>query len=201
MRTVRQTVDELRVRLYRPAPPPGAVAAYLDAVRAAQCDRRRPAPGPTPPKHRVSALAGLLAAASAALISGALVAGTSSPQSVRASAGPGASSASGSAADAPDWPPVTGVPIGRLRGDGRAGAGRFSAGGEHAVVSVNCSGEGTFTVRIGPDDPVVLVCDRDAVAFALVASRTPLHRFRLVATTDGPVRWSITVGAIDLPSA
>ncbi len=200
MRVVRQAVDELRVRLYRPAPPPGAVAAYLDAVRAADRLRTTSAsqPSAAPRRRRVPIGAGLLAAVAVLVVGGVLALRTPpAPAGHEA----GGAEAVGTSAPSPGWPPVTGVPIGRLHGEGHAGAARFSAAGEHAVIGVNCTGEGTLSVRIGPDDPVVLVCDRGAVAFALVASRTPLQRFRLEVVPDGPVRWSAAAGAIDLPPA
>ena len=197
MRPVHQagTVAALRSRLYQPDPPDDAVGRYLDALR--QADRRAvPAPSARPARRPSgpAALAGGLLACCVALAAGAAVvpAGATATTAgavrvVRPAAGLEA-------------PPVTGVPLGALHGDGRPGAGRFSAGGEHAVVSVNCTGEGTLVIRVGPDEPVTLVCEAAAVAFALVPSRTGLDRFSVVATPDGPVRWSLSVGGIDLPA-
>lgn len=189
--------EELRLRLYRPDPPDGALEDYLAAMAAA----------PVPPAGRVrrarprvrpgaAALAAAIALTGAvALVVAALGVGALAGRAGARSAPAGPSAAPLSAGGRVPLPPTTGVPLGTLFDDAGSTA-RFDAAGRTAVISVNCVGDGTLSVRVADEPPTVLTCQVGGPALALLPSTTPLHRFAVAVTRDGRVRWSLAAGTL-----
>jgi hypothetical protein len=181
----------LRVRLYRPDPPVGAVDAYLDALRATVPAAAVPPVRPVGPPVRRGRAGGALAAV------GALVTVALGLAVAIASTGPAVADAPPPAAAHLELPPLSGTPIGTLYG-GAGTTALLDGRGATVVVSVNCSGSGTLTVRIDDDAPVVLACEAGGPALAMLSSTTTLHRFTITVARDGPVQWSLTAGALRL---
>jgi hypothetical protein len=186
----RSALTELRLRLYRPDPPVGAVAAYLDALARVPVAPVLPPRVIRPPRH----LARRLGTAAVVI---AAVAGftTLLPVVMRAVVAASIGSPATSTPVAVPYPPTIGVPLGRLAG-GAGTTGRFVAGGSRVVVSVNCTGGGTMTVRIGSQPGTELTCDSAVAALALMTSDTPLDRFTVRVVPDRTVRWTVAVGAM-----
>jgi hypothetical protein len=195
-RSTTASLVELRLRLYRPEPPVGAVAAYLDALRNAPVLRESPpVVDPTPPR-RARALATLvLGACVLGAATGAVLLGRQVPAAVHASTVEAATAGTATSGSRLPAPPLTGVPLGDLFGSGRA-TGTFTANDHRVVASVLCTGSGTIEVRIGAEPPTVLTCQAGLPALAIVASAAPLDRFTIVVTPDGPIRWSLAAGAL-----
>ena len=77
-----------------------------------------------------------------------------------------------------------------------AGARSWSdAHGGSVVVSVNCSGDGTVTLQLAAEAPIVLTCDAGGPAIAMLSSAGALDRFTIAITRVGAVRWSLAAGA------
>lgn len=196
-RSTTAGVAELRLRLYRPDPPAGAVAAYLAALRTQpSLGAAGPAPAAAPRPHgRAMAALGV----GVGVVAAALVAtqvGRQVPTLVAAPTVEVASSASSRSTAAIPEPPLMGVPLGDLSGSGRA-SGRFDANGHLVVASVLCSGVGTLSVRIGTAPPTLLSCVQGPPALAIVAGTGRLDRFTIVVDTDEPIRWSLAAAALD----
>ena len=191
--SVDSSVLELRLRLYRPHPPEGAVEAYLAAIRDVT---------PLPPEERARPDRSRRQALGAAGITIAVLA--------VATAGLGMARQAAAAAVAPARlahtasvlvvPPVPGRPIGELMG-GAATTGLFDARGVRAVVSVLCSGDGTIALRIGDEPPTVLTCEAGGPALAMLQSTEDLERFTLSVTPQPHLTWSLAVGAMELPAS
>lgn len=196
-RSTTTSVAELRLRLYRPEPPAGAVAAYLAALRAepvvvagAPVHTRRPLE-----HHRPRPLAALVVGGGlVAAIAASTLVGRQAPQLVAGPAVRAASSASAAAKRLPA-PPLMGVPLGDLFGSGPA-TGRFDAAGHRVVASVLCTGVATLAVRIGTEPPTLLSCDAGPAAFAVVAGTEPQEGFTITVTPDAPIRWSLAAAAV-----
>ncbi|RIX28037.1 hypothetical protein [Amnibacterium setariae] len=190
-----ESVAELRLRLYRPDPPPGAVAAYLEALAVLP-----PAPEPVLPRLRrpprrppsLRAIAVVLAVAAAAA-GGIALAADGNRAAVEADRADRAAQAVQAAAIL--LPNAVGTPIGVLAGS-RDGAARFVADGHRVVVSINCTGSGTIALRIGPEDPVVLTCGNGGPALALIPSTGALDRFVVRVEPDPAMPWALAVGAL-----
>ena len=181
----------LRVRLYRPDPPPGAVEAYLDAMRdAVPSERDEPAPRRLRPRRRALAPA----AATVALLAVAVMGLGMARQASSATAPPvrGLASAAHLA-----LPSVPGHRIGELYG-GPATTGLFDAHGVHAVVGVLCSGDGTIRLRLGQEAPVELTCEAGGPALAMLESAEDLDGFTVSIHPQAGVRWSLAVGTMPL---
>lgn len=193
-RSTTASVAELRLRLYRPDPPAGAVAAYLQALRTEPAVLVGvPSPPPRARPHGRALAVVAAGAAVAALVSigvgrqvPALVAAPAIRETVSAPAGSTALPA----------PPLMGVPLGDLSGTGPA-SGRFTANGHAVVASVLCSGVGTLSVRIGAAPPTLLSCVQGPPALAIVAGSGPLDRFTIAVRPDAPIRWTLAAAALD----
>jgi len=185
-------VAELRLRLYRRDPPPGAVAAYLAAVAALPevAAPRVPAPRRAAGRRRPGR--------AAAVLLGALLLGATA---VAAVAGAGREAAAVDRAARPvatsavPVPSAVGIPIGVLSGT-RDGAARFVANGSRVVVSISCTGTGTIAMRIADEDPVVLTCGNGGPALALIGSTGRLDRFAVTVRPDPAMPWALAVGAL-----
>lgn len=189
------TLQALRTRLYRPDPPDGAVEAYLDALRAG-------APGPSAtavpsmpavPRRRWGRMIG------ATVTTAALALGLVTAMSLSHGASAEVAGTPPRAAHL-ELPPVLGTSIGTLYG-AEGTTGLFDAGGSRVVVSVNCSGSGTLTLRIGDEPASVLTCEPGGPALAMVPSAGSLDLFTVAVARRGLVRWSVSVGATDLAAA
>jgi hypothetical protein len=193
-----QEAEALRLRLYRPDPPPGAVAAYLAAVDGLE---QRPIPLPRPEPHRLrrSGLGrrAVRSLVPAVLVGAAVVAGFAAlPLATRGL--PDAAAVEPPRPTAERYPPVPGVQLGVLAG--RSAAARtFDAEGHLVIVSVNCAGSGTITLRLGTDAPVVLTCEAGGPALAMLETSTGVDRVRLDVRPTAGVRWAIAVGAVPAP--
>ena len=185
-------LTELRWRLYRPGPPPGAVAAYLQALRAVAA----PAPSPRRAGHRRKRTRHVLGPLCVVAAFVALVIGLAPAVGSMGRVTPVVPPRVGVARLA--VPPVPGRPIGTLFG-GKDTAGVFAARGAQAIVSVNCTGDGTLSIRIAAETPVVLACSAGGPALAMLSSTGDIGRFTLSVTRDGPVRWSLAAGALARP--
>ncbi len=186
------TLQALRVRLYRPDPPECAVEAYLVALHA-EAPVAAAAAVPAIPRRRRGRILGAVAS-TAALALGLVAAMSLSHQAAAEVAGMPLRSVH------LDLPPVPGTPIGMLYG--AAGTtGLFDAAGSRVVVSVNCSGSGTLTLRIGDEPASVLTCEPGGPALAMVPSAGALDLFTIAIARQGLVRWSLAVGAVDLAGA
>lgn len=186
------TLQALRTRLYRPDPPEGAVEAYLEALRAEAPVTSTPAVQAIRRGRRGRTVGA--AAATAVLALGLVAAMNLSHQASADVAGIPPRSAH------LELPPVPGTPIGALYGaDGTTGL--FDAGGSRVVVSVECSGSGTLTLRIGEAPSSVLTCEPGGPALAMVPSAGSLDLFTIAVARQGPVQWSVAVGAVDLAGA
>jgi hypothetical protein len=195
--SVADEAAALRLRLYRPDPPAGALDAYLGAVARlpAVATPVPVAPRPVPrarPAGRLRALAFAAAVLAGLVTLGVAIRAVPAPAAVL----PQPVAAPPSAAV--DLPPVPGTVIGVLSGT-RTGGLALDAGGHPVVVSVLCSGSGTLTLRIATDPPTVLTCQAGTSALALVPSAGPLGRFALAIAPDGRVRWSLAAAAQDSP--
>lgn len=188
-------MEELRLRLYRPDPPDGALEDYLRAVDAAPAPpapRARRGVPPVPPVR--PGVAALAVAGAAALVAAALGVGTLAGPTPATSTTRPTTVAPGPLGRVP-LPPASGVPLGTLFDDAGSSA-RFDAGGRTAVISVNCEGDGTLSLRVADEPPTVLTCQLGGPALAMLASTTPLHGFVVSVTRDGPVRWSLAAGTL-----
>ena len=196
-RSTTTSVVELRLRLYRPEPPAGAVAAYLAALRA-QPVATAGAPASTTRRHHLRSWP-LATLAVVACVLGAVAASTvvgrAVPELVAAPAAVHAGTGTASGPGRLPAPPLMGVPLGDLFGTGAA-TGRFSANGHRVVASVLCSGVATLAVRIGTEPPTLLSCQAGPAAFAVVAGVGPQERFAITVTPDAPIRWSLAAAAV-----
>lgn len=184
-------VLELRLRLYRPDPPEDAVAAYLAALAL---ETPPTAPVRLPPlRRRPHALA---AAGVSVLLVAVVAIGVGLAWRASAAAAPVGTRAAATHLAVPSAP---GYPIGELFG-GSATTGLFDARGVHAVVSVLCAGDGTITLRLGPEPPTVLTCQAGGPALAMLASSEDLGRFTVSVAPQPHLRWSLAVGAMALPA-
>ncbi len=181
---------ELRLRLYRPDPPEDAVAAYLAALAAVTPPPPEDRPSPIRRRHTLAA-----AAASVALVAAAAGGVEMAWQASAATRATDPTAAAASIA----VPSVPGRPIGELVG-GPGTTGLFDGRGLHVVVSVLCSGDGTITLRIGPEEPTVLTCQAGGPALAMLASTERLDRFTVTVDPQPHLRWSLAVGAMELPT-
>ena len=184
------SVLELRLRLYRPDPPEGAVAAYLAALERVTPVTLAVRPSPVRRRHAL-AVAGVAVALAALAATGLGIAWRASAATARV--------ATTAAATHLAVPSVPGYPIGELFG-GDATTGLFDARGVHAVVSVLCSGDGTITLRLGPEPPTVLTCQAGGPELAMLASAEDLDRFTLSVAPQPHLQWSLAVGALALPA-
>ena len=193
--SVDSSVLELRLRLYRPHPPEGAVEAYLAAIHDVT---------PLPPEERArphrSRRHALAAAAVTIVVLALATAGLGMARQAAAAAAAAAHVSRTAAASALVVPPVPGRPIGELMG-GAATTGLFDARGVRAVVSVLCSGDGTIALRIGDEPPVVLTCQAGGPALAMLQSTEDLERFTLSVAPQPRLSWSLAVGAMALPAS
>ncbi|GAA2753119.1 hypothetical protein [Amnibacterium kyonggiense] len=188
--------EELRLRLYRPDPPDGALEAYLLAMADS------PAPAAATRRERASARPGVTALAAALglggvapLVAAALAAGSVAGDQTGETASTGPTTVALGPSGRVPLPPSTGVPLGTLFDDAGSTA-RFDAAGRTAVISVNCVGDGTLSVRVADEPPTVLTCQIGGPALAMLPSTTPLHRFAVAVTRDGRVRWSLAAGTL-----
>ena len=184
----------LRIRLYRPDPPEDAVGAYLDALRTTVTAPDGP-PMPSPARPRRRAIGVLSAVGAFVTVAVALVGALGSA---------GHSTAAGFVAPATAahvaLASVPGLRIGTLYG-GDGTTGLFDAHGGSVVVSVSCSGEGTVTLRLASEQPVVLTCEAGGPAVAMLSSAGGLDRFTIGVTRSGAVRWSLAVGETGVAGA
>jgi hypothetical protein len=195
-RSTTTSVAELRLRLYRPEPPAGAVAAYLAALRT-QPVLVAGAPAAAARAHHHRHSWPLAAVAVGACLVGAVAASTLVGRQVPTLVAPPAArtTTSTSSTSRLPAPPLMGVPLGDLFGTGPA-TRRFSANGHRVVASVLCSGVATLAVRIGSEPPTLLSCEAGPAAFAVVASAGPQQGFSISVTPDAPIRWSLAAAAV-----
>lgn len=194
-----QDAAELRLRLYRPDPPPGAVDAYLEAlarlptVPEPQPLAARAATAPRP--GRRLRLAGLAVVGAAALVAVALVV-RDAPAPAGFSAPPRAPAPTSDPAPADRFPSVPGTVVGVMAGD-RASRRTFDAGGDRVVVSLLCSGGGSLSLRLGSEPPTALSCEKRGSGLAMVPSATAFDSLTVAVTPAGPVEFSLAIGTLD----
>ncbi|MGT2426937.1 hypothetical protein [Amnibacterium kyonggiense] len=190
-----ERVAELRLRLYRPDPPRGAVDAYLDALAA--LPPAAPAPPPRPRARRSRPplrLAAALVALAVLACAGTGVALAAAGRTAHVAARPGAADG-GTTVPVPS---AVGTPLGVLSGT-RTGSARFDGVGHRVVVSVNCRGDGTIALRIAHDQPFVLTCGNGGPALAVLPSNEALDGFTVSVRPDEPMPWALAVGALPGP--
>lgn len=190
---------ELRLRLYRPDPPAGAVEAYLEALALLPT-----APEPQPLAARAAEapragrrLAGLAVLGAAALVAVALVVREApAPAGFSAPSPTPVSTSTSDPGPANRFPSVPGTVVGVMAGDG-ASRRTFDAGGDRVVVSLLCSGGGILSLRLGAEPPTVLSCEQRGSGLAMVASATAFDSLLVAVTPTGPVEFSLAIGTLD----
>ena len=171
----------LRRRLYRPAPPAGAVDEYLTALSRGTATTAVSPEAPSEARPTGQRSIWLIAVPVAALAAAAalLAAPSTAPP----------------ADEALPQPAAPGVFVGAMAGSG-ARTAVFDAFDRWAVLTVLCSGRGTVTVRLGGDAPSVQTCGSDTPSLGMTGSRTRVGRVPVSVSTTGNPRWSLAVGAI-----
>lgn len=176
-------VDGLRLRLYRPAPPAGAVDAYLAALDPTRRPPAEPADAPPPPTRPPTGRAvrtGLLVALAGTV---AVLLSLLRPTAADPTAPP------------LPQPAVPGAFVGAMAGEGHR-TQVFDALDHWVIVTVLCAGRGTVTVRLAGEAPAVQTCAPGTPSLGMIGSRSRMGRLPVdVSTTEHP-RWSLTVGAI-----